>query len=81
MTLAAEMLAREAVAKLVKNFGEPHGGGQPNPVAGAEELVEAGKPALKFVELGEHQRFTGPWLFAATLVMTAAAVLLGVFRP
>jgi citrate-Mg2+:H+ or citrate-Ca2+:H+ symporter, CitMHS family len=36
---------------------------------------------LTGIELGEHQRFTGPWLFAATLVMTAAAVLLGVFRP
>ena len=36
---------------------------------------------LTGIELGEHQRFTGPWLFAATLVMTAAAVLLGVLRP
>jgi CitMHS family citrate-Mg2+:H+ or citrate-Ca2+:H+ symporter len=35
---------------------------------------------LTGIELGEHQRFTGPWLFAATLVMTAAAVLVGVFR-
>jgi CitMHS family citrate-Mg2+:H+ or citrate-Ca2+:H+ symporter len=35
---------------------------------------------LTGIELGEHQRFTGPWLFAATLVMTAAAVLIGVFR-
>jgi CitMHS family citrate-Mg2+:H+ or citrate-Ca2+:H+ symporter len=34
---------------------------------------------LTGIELGEHQRFTGPWLFAATLVMTAAAVLFGVF--
>jgi len=33
---------------------------------------------LTGIELGEHQRFTGPWLFAATLVMTAAAVLFGV---
>jgi CitMHS family citrate-Mg2+:H+ or citrate-Ca2+:H+ symporter len=36
---------------------------------------------LTGIELGEHQRFTGPWLFAATLVMTAAAVLMGVIRP
>jgi CitMHS family citrate-Mg2+:H+ or citrate-Ca2+:H+ symporter len=36
---------------------------------------------LTGIELGEHQRFTGPWLFAATLVMTAAAVLLGVIQP
>jgi citrate-Mg2+:H+ or citrate-Ca2+:H+ symporter, CitMHS family len=36
---------------------------------------------LTGIELGEHQRFTGPWLFAATLVMTAAAVLFGVLQP
>ena len=35
---------------------------------------------LTGIDLGEHQRFTGPWLFAATLVMTAAAVIFGVFR-
>ena len=34
---------------------------------------------LTGIELGEHQRFAGPFLFAATLVMTAAAVLFGVF--
>jgi CitMHS family citrate-Mg2+:H+ or citrate-Ca2+:H+ symporter len=34
---------------------------------------------LTGIELGEHQRFTGPFLFAATLVMTAAAVIFGVF--
>ena len=34
---------------------------------------------LTGIELGEHQRFTAPWLFAATLVMTAAAVIFGVF--
>jgi len=34
---------------------------------------------LTGIELGEHQRFTGPWLFAATLVMTAAALIFGVF--
>ena len=33
---------------------------------------------LTGIELGDHQRFTGPWLFAATLVMTVTAVLLGV---
>lgn len=33
---------------------------------------------LTGIELGAHQRFTGPLLFGATLVMTAAAVLLGV---
>jgi CitMHS family citrate-Mg2+:H+ or citrate-Ca2+:H+ symporter len=34
---------------------------------------------LTGVELGEHQRFAGPWLFAASIVMTFAAVLFGVF--
>jgi len=33
---------------------------------------------LTGIELSEHQRFTGPLLFAATLVMTATAVALGV---
>jgi CitMHS family citrate-Mg2+:H+ or citrate-Ca2+:H+ symporter len=34
---------------------------------------------LTGIELGEHQRFAGPWLFAATVVMACAAVLFGVF--
>jgi len=34
---------------------------------------------LSGVELGEHQRFAGPFLFAASIVMTFAAVLFGVF--
>ena len=33
---------------------------------------------LTGIELGEHQRFTGPWLFATSIVMTIAAVALGV---
>lgn len=33
---------------------------------------------LTGIELGDHQRFAGPFLFAATLVMTAAAVAFGV---
>jgi CitMHS family citrate-Mg2+:H+ or citrate-Ca2+:H+ symporter len=36
---------------------------------------------LAGLDLAEHQRFTIPWLFAASLAMTAAAVLLGVFAP
>ena len=31
------------------------------------------------IDLAEHQRFTAPFLFAASLLMTAAAVLFGVF--
>lgn len=33
---------------------------------------------LSGIELGAHQRFAIPWLFAASLVMVAAAILLGV---
>jgi CitMHS family citrate-Mg2+:H+ or citrate-Ca2+:H+ symporter len=31
------------------------------------------------IELADHQRFTAPWLFAASLLMVAASVLFGVF--
>lgn len=34
---------------------------------------------LTGIELGEHQRFTGPYLLAASVVMTFACVLFGVF--
>jgi CitMHS family citrate-Mg2+:H+ or citrate-Ca2+:H+ symporter len=34
---------------------------------------------LTGIELGEHQRFTAPFLFAASVLMTFAAVTLGVF--
>jgi CitMHS family citrate-Mg2+:H+ or citrate-Ca2+:H+ symporter len=34
---------------------------------------------LAGIDLAEHQRFTIPWLFAASVVMTIAAVVLGVF--
>jgi CitMHS family citrate-Mg2+:H+ or citrate-Ca2+:H+ symporter len=33
---------------------------------------------LTGIELGEHQRFAGPWLFATSIVMTVAAIALGV---
>ncbi len=36
-------------------------------------------PGLTGVELGEHQRFTAPFLFAASIVMTLAAVAFGIF--
>jgi CitMHS family citrate-Mg2+:H+ or citrate-Ca2+:H+ symporter len=35
---------------------------------------------LTGIELGEHQRFTGPYLFAASVLMTFACVGFGVFR-
>ena len=34
---------------------------------------------LTGIELGEHQRFTAPWLFLASVVMTIACVIFGVF--
>ena len=34
---------------------------------------------LTGIELGEHQRYTAPYLFLASVVMTIAAVLFGVF--
>jgi CitMHS family citrate-Mg2+:H+ or citrate-Ca2+:H+ symporter len=35
--------------------------------------------ALCGVDLGEHQKFTFPLLWATSVVMTIAAVLLGIF--
>jgi CitMHS family citrate-Mg2+:H+ or citrate-Ca2+:H+ symporter len=34
---------------------------------------------LSGVELGAHQRFSIPWLFAASVLMTVAALLFGIF--
>jgi CitMHS family citrate-Mg2+:H+ or citrate-Ca2+:H+ symporter len=34
---------------------------------------------LSGVELSAHQRFAIPWLYGASVVMTGAALLLGVF--
>lgn len=34
---------------------------------------------LADIELGEHQKFTAPFLFAASVVMTLASVLFGIF--
>jgi len=34
---------------------------------------------LSGIELGAHQRFSIPWLFAASVVMTIAALLFGIF--
>lgn len=36
---------------------------------------------LSGIDLAEHQRFSFPWLFAASVVMTVACVVLGVFTP
>ena len=36
---------------------------------------------LAGLDLAEHQRFTFPWLFATSLVMTLACLALGVFAP
>ena len=34
---------------------------------------------LTGVELGDHQKFTIPFLFGASVLMTAACIVLGVF--
>jgi len=34
---------------------------------------------LARIELGEHQKFTAPYLFAASVLMTLVCVLVGVF--
>jgi CitMHS family citrate-Mg2+:H+ or citrate-Ca2+:H+ symporter len=34
---------------------------------------------LTSIDLGDHQKFTFPFLFAASVVMTIACVILGVF--
>jgi CitMHS family citrate-Mg2+:H+ or citrate-Ca2+:H+ symporter len=36
---------------------------------------------LAKLDLAEHQRFTIPWLFAASVLMTLAGVVFGVLRP
>ncbi len=36
---------------------------------------------LSKLDLAEHQRFAIPWLLGASVVMTLAAVIFGVFRP
>jgi CitMHS family citrate-Mg2+:H+ or citrate-Ca2+:H+ symporter len=36
---------------------------------------------LAGIDLAEHQRFTVPWLFGTSVVMTAACVVFGVFTP
>jgi citrate-Mg2+:H+ or citrate-Ca2+:H+ symporter, CitMHS family len=36
---------------------------------------------LAGIELGEHQKFSAPFLFAASLVMTLTCLALGLFRP
>lgn len=36
---------------------------------------------LSGIDLAEHQRFTIPWMFATTIVMTIAAMALGVIAP
>ena len=43
--------------------------------SGASIVVDPGP------DLAEHQRFTIPWLFAASVVMTIAALLFGVLTP
>jgi len=56
-------------------LGEHTTGFPVSPLTPATFLVTG----LTGVELGEHQRFTGPFLFMASVVMTLAAVAFGIF--
>ncbi|KAA6456416.1 citrate transporter [Acidobacteria bacterium AB60] len=56
-------------------LGEHTTGFPVSPLTPATFLVTG----LSEIDLGEHQRFTGPWLFLASLVMTLAAVAFGIF--
>ena len=80
--------ALPVVAEVVKTFGIPPiqvgqaallgqmtTGFPVSPLTPATFLVVG----LTGIELGEHQRFTAPYLFAATIVMTFASVAFGVF--
>ena len=80
--------ALPVVAEVVKTFGIPPiqvgqaallgqmtTGFPVSPLTPATFLVVG----LTGIELGEHQRFTAPYLFAATIVMTFASVVFGVF--
>jgi CitMHS family citrate-Mg2+:H+ or citrate-Ca2+:H+ symporter len=42
-------------------------------------LARGGDQGLCGIELADHQRFTIPFLFSASIVMTIACVVLGVF--
>ena len=61
VTLAAKVLARQAVAQFVKDLCQDQDRGQLEDVAGAEEHPELGKPRLEDVELDgrQHQRRGG----------------------
>ena len=56
VAFAAEMLARQSVAKLVNDFGDRQRDAQIDPVLGFEELMERGKLVVERVELHQHQR-------------------------
>jgi len=80
--------ALPVIARVASGFGVP-----PQQVAQAALLgqmttgfpVSPLTPATFLVvglcrlDLAEHQRFTAPWLFAASIIMTIACVLFGVF--
>jgi CitMHS family citrate-Mg2+:H+ or citrate-Ca2+:H+ symporter len=80
--------ALPVIAEVVKTFGIPPiqvgqaallgqmtTGFPVSPLTPATFLVVG----LTGIELGEHQRFTAPYLFAASVVMTLACVMFGVF--
>ncbi len=56
MTLAAVVLTREAVAKLMEDFDDRHRDTKINPVMWPEKLVKRWQPRPKHVELDQQQR-------------------------
>ena len=80
--------ALPVIAEVAKTFGVPSiqvgqaallgqmtAGFPVSPLTPATFLVVG----LTRIELGEHQRFTAPYLFAASVLMTIVCVLIGVF--
>ena len=56
VTLATVVLARQAVAKLVEDLGDPQRRGQVEPVARREELVKLRELRPEDVEVDEHEQ-------------------------
>ena len=55
VAFAAEVLARQAVAEFVNDFGHGQRGAQIDPVLGLEELMKRGQLIVKRVELHQDQ--------------------------
>ena len=56
VTFAAEMLARQAVTKLVQDFDDGHRDAEVKPVLWSEELVEGRQLAVELLEVDADER-------------------------